>query len=104
MASGFIVTSLIWGAALALILDGKLTRAALYFALAGVFAFFGVIHSPLPSEQIGLPWEILNTINEAPGVFSQAVRYQTPYHWAAAYGGVAVMLALLGLQRDRQPA
>ena len=64
LAGGFIVTSLLWGAALAMILDGKLNRAALYFAIAGVFAFFGIIHSPLPSEQIGLPWEILHEVRK----------------------------------------
>jgi AGZA family xanthine/uracil permease-like MFS transporter len=96
LAGGFIVTSLLWGAALATLLDGKLARSALYFAVAGVFAFFGVIHSPLPSEQIGLPWHILDQV---PGGFKDAVRYQTPYHWAAAYAGVAVLLLLLGLTR-----
>jgi adenine/guanine/hypoxanthine permease len=94
LSGGFIVTSLLWGAALATMLDGKLSRSALYFALAGVFAFFGVIHSPLPSEQIGLPWNILAMV---PGAFADAVRYQTPYHWAAAYAGMALLLLLAGM-------
>jgi AGZA family xanthine/uracil permease-like MFS transporter len=96
LAGGFIVTSLLWGAALATLLDGKLGRSALYFAVAGLFAFFGVIHSPLPSEQIGLPWDILEQV---PKAFAGAVRYQTPYHWAAAYAVVAALLLLLGLTR-----
>ena len=92
LAGGFIVTSLLWGAALALMMDGKLTAAAMYFAIAAVFAFFGVIHSPLPSEQIGLPWHILGQIHPS---FTEPVRYQTPYHWAGAYAGVAILLVLL---------
>lgn len=106
LSGGFIVTSLLWGAALAMILDGKSKQAALYFALAAVFAFFGVIHSPLHDEKIGLPWDILR---EIPPSFTQAVRYQTPYHWAAAYAGVAVLLVLLGLwnpqdDKEKTPA
>jgi AGZA family xanthine/uracil permease-like MFS transporter len=96
LAGGFIVTSLLWGAALATLLDGRLARSALYFAVAGLFAFFGVIHSPLPSEQIGVPWHILDQV---PDAFKDAVRYQTPYHWAAAYAGVAALLLLLGTTR-----
>ena len=94
LAGGFIVTSLLWGAALAMILDGKLKAAALYFALAAVFAFFGVIHSPLQSEQLGLPWDILAQL---PKTFAEAVRFQTPYHWAGAYGLIALMLVALAL-------
>jgi AGZA family xanthine/uracil permease-like MFS transporter len=97
LAGGFIVTSLLWGAALATLLDGKLIWSAVYFAVAGVFALFGVIHSPLPSEQIGLPWDILERV---PDAFKTAARFQTPYHWAAAYAGVALLLALLGLVSD----
>ncbi|HZY89647.1 MAG TPA: hypothetical protein VFE78_32800, partial [Gemmataceae bacterium] len=36
LANGFIVTSLLWAAALAVLLDGRLVRSAAYFALAGV--------------------------------------------------------------------
>ena len=96
LANGFIVTSLLWAAALALLLDGRLRGAAGYFAVAGVCAFFGVVHSPLPAEQIGLPHTALGQVA---GDFAEAVRYQTPYHWAAAYGLVAAML--LGLSGGR---
>ncbi len=96
LANGFIVTSLLWAAALAVLLDGRLVRAAAYFALAGVCALVGVIHSPLPSEKIGLPADVLR---EVPGAFRQAVECQTPYHWAGAYALVALLL--LGLAQFR---
>jgi AGZA family xanthine/uracil permease-like MFS transporter len=101
LSGGFIVTSLLWGAALAMILDGKLNRAALYFVIAGVFAFFGIIHSPLQSEQIGLPWKILEEIQKNHSAFVTAVRYQTPYHWTAAYAGVAALLVVLNWLRPK---
>ena len=92
LSGGFIITSLLWAAALAMLIDGRLRRAAFYFALAGVLALFGVIHSPLPSERIDLPQRVLGDI---PPVFQEAIRYQTPYHWAGAYG--LIVLMLLGL-------
>jgi adenine/guanine/hypoxanthine permease len=95
LASGFIVTSLLWGAALAMMLDGRLRTAAV---------FFGVAHSPLPSEQIGLPWQILGDVlpSVAPD-YAQAVRYQTPYHWSAAYLLVVLMLVVTSLFRSPEP-
>jgi AGZA family xanthine/uracil permease-like MFS transporter len=109
LAGGFIITSVIWAAALAMLVDGRPARAALYFALAGVFAFFGVIHSPLRSEQIALPQQVqaqlageaqkLEEGKAAPEAeaFREAYRYQTPYHWAGAYALVAALLLALSL-------
>jgi AGZA family xanthine/uracil permease-like MFS transporter len=94
LAGGFIITSLIWAAALAMLIDGRLVRAAFYFALAGVFSLFGVIHSPLRNEQIDLPQRVLSQI---PETFQEAVRYQTPYHWAGAYGLVVLLLLVLAM-------
>ena len=87
--------------------------------LTAVLAFFGVIHSPLQSEQIGLPWDILKSMSsklppdegksepKAPSAetaavaalnpIPAAVRYQTPYHWTAAYVLLSTMLMLLSV-------
>ena len=56
LAGGFIISSLIWAAALAKMIDRKLFDAAIYFAIAGILTLFGVIHSPLAGEQMFLPW------------------------------------------------
>ncbi len=101
LSGGFIVTSLLWGAALAMMLDGRLRTAAGFFAVAAVCTVFGVIHSPLQSEQIGLPWQILDLV---PKDCVQAVRYQTPYHWTAAYGLVVLMLVFASLFRSPEDA
>jgi AGZA family xanthine/uracil permease-like MFS transporter len=136
LANGFLVSGLLWAAALAMILDGRLVRAAGYFAIAGACALVGIIHSPLPDERIDLPgrvlapfvqkerdlavasatavsmtggpalpvaalapWAVVSSKQrDVPAV--AALRYQTPYHWAAAYGLVA--LVLLGLARFRE--
>jgi AGZA family xanthine/uracil permease-like MFS transporter len=99
LAGGFIITSLIWAAALAMLIDGRLVRAAFYFALAGVFSLFGVIHSPLLNEQIDLPQRVLGQI---PETFQEAVRFQTPYHWAGAYGLVVLLLLVLAMFPAKQ--
>jgi AGZA family xanthine/uracil permease-like MFS transporter len=101
LSGGFIVTSLLWGAALAMMLDGRLRTAAVFFAVAAVFAFFGVIHSPLQSEQIGLPWDILALVKPE---YAKAVTYQTPCHWTAAYGLVVLMLVFTSLFRSPEAA
>jgi AGZA family xanthine/uracil permease-like MFS transporter len=94
LSGGFIVTSLLWGTALAHLIDGRARAAAATFALAGAAAWFGVIHSPLPSGPILPPAEAVQRL-KAEGR-DRAAAYQTPYHWAAAYGAVAATLLILG--------
>ncbi|MGI9469753.1 MAG: permease, partial [Rubripirellula sp.] len=52
LSSGFIITSLLWAWTLAKIVDREIKVAALVMALAGVLTAFGVIHSPLPGNQL----------------------------------------------------
>jgi AGZA family xanthine/uracil permease-like MFS transporter len=97
LANGFLISGLLWAAALALILDGRLPTASIYFFIAAVCALFGIIHSPLPDERIDLPWNVLAQFAEGQPMerFAAAVRYQTPYHWAATYALMATILLVL---------
>ncbi|MAI30943.1 MAG: permease [Rhodopirellula sp.] len=52
LSSGFIITSLLWAWALAKIVDREIKVAALVLALAGALTAFGIIHSPLPGNQL----------------------------------------------------
>ena len=93
LSGGFIVTSLLWGSILAHLIDGRLKPAAVSLVLAGACALFGVIHSPLPSGPIVTPVEAIRQLKEQ-GRF-EVSKYQTPYHWAAAYWiSAALLLAL----------
>ncbi len=94
LAGGFIVTSLLWGTALARILDGRMRAAAGTFALAAVLALVGVIHSPLKSGPMLWPWTALARLAEQGR--TAATAGQTPYHWAAAYALMALAVALIG--------
>ncbi len=55
LSSGFILTSLVWAWSLAKIIDRRLTAAASVMLLAGIMTLFGVIHSPLPGNQLFVP-------------------------------------------------
>ncbi|HKI37351.1 MAG TPA: hypothetical protein VKA46_36190 [Gemmataceae bacterium] len=97
LASGFIVTSLLWAAALAALLDGRLRWSAAYLGVAGVLALFGVIHSPLRGSPIDWPWDVYRWLPDRP-----EVRCQSPYHWAAAYALAAAVLIGLSFFREQR--
>jgi AGZA family xanthine/uracil permease-like MFS transporter len=94
LSGGFIITSLLWATALAHLIDGRSGPAAATFALAAAAAWFGVIHSPLPSGPIQPPAVAMAQL-EAEGR-SRAAAYQTPYHWAAAYAALGATVLILG--------
>lgn len=58
LAGGFVFSALLWGATLALIIDGRLLRAAAFLAAGATASLFGVIHSPLAGGGMFLPWRI----------------------------------------------
>lgn len=100
MANGFLLTSLLWAAAMAFMIDGRMRMASLMLLIASAFSLVGMIHSPLPDERVAWPWQALA---EVPPAYQDAVTYQTPWHWSAAYLVSAILL--LGLSRgdkDRQ--
>ncbi len=92
LANGFIITSLLWGATLAKIIDGRLVAATGYVLAAGLASLFGVIHSPLQPAVIDLPHRVWSQLPSDP-----AILCQSPYHWALAYLLVAALLLVLAL-------
>jgi adenine/guanine/hypoxanthine permease len=87
LAHGFILTAMLWGAFLAFLIDHRFGATAATLGLCSALSLFGVIHSVLPTGGIYLPW-------------SAALRGSVaPYHWAAAYALVAVMILALGATR-----
>jgi AGZA family xanthine/uracil permease-like MFS transporter len=94
LAGGFIVTSLLWGTFLTHLIDGRIRPAVMALITAAVFAWFGIIHSPLPSSPIRAPGEVLRQVVREGR--AQATRYQTPYHWSAAYAAMALVVLALG--------
>ena len=95
LASGFIVTSLLWASALAAVLDRQMFRAAAYLGVAAVCSLVGVIHSPLTPAVIGWPWEVLAQMPQKPEMLCQS-----PYHWAGGYVLAAAVVMLIGWTKD----
>ena len=61
LASGFIITALLWGAATAELIDRRFVRSSLYFFAAAALCLFGVIHSPAPQGTLFFPWQATGT-------------------------------------------
>jgi AGZA family xanthine/uracil permease-like MFS transporter len=93
LANGFVITSLLWSAALAEVLESQFKRAAGWLVVASLCAFVGVIHSPVAPARIAWPWDVMADITNV------RLRYQSPYHWAVAYllaAGLLLVLAVVG--------
>jgi AGZA family xanthine/uracil permease-like MFS transporter len=79
LANGFIITAMLWGGALAHLIDGHARAAAATLAACAGLSFFGVMHSVLPSGGVYLPWSVPSSL---------------PYHWTAAYAALALALLI----------
>jgi AGZA family xanthine/uracil permease-like MFS transporter len=93
LSGGFIVTSLLWGTVLTHVIDGRVAPAVWALLLAGIFSWFGVIHSPLPDNPILPPGQVLALLEREGRAAASAG--QTPYHWALGYAGMALILLVL---------
>lgn len=82
LASGFILTSLLWAGLLAALIDRRLSAAAGWCVAAAVLAVFGLIHSPFTDGRLFWPWAIGDLPAEAAG--------RSPLDLAAAYLLLAV--------------
>jgi AGZA family xanthine/uracil permease-like MFS transporter len=58
LSNGFIVTSLIWGAAMASLIEEKLDHTSLFLLLGALFSLFGLMHSPYTHGALFLPWTV----------------------------------------------
>ncbi|MDG3005548.1 permease [Paludisphaera mucosa] len=93
LSGGFIVTSLLWGSGLATLIDGRVRATVAVLLLAAAFAWFGVIHSPLPSGAVMPPAAVVAEL-KALGR-AEASAHQTPYYWSAAYLAMAAAVLVL---------
>ncbi|MGI5844460.1 MAG: hypothetical protein ACOX9B_09835 [Candidatus Xenobium sp.] len=89
LGNGFILTSMLWGAWVALLIDRKLRQAAVYLVILAGLAFFGVIHSVYPDGNMYLPWNI-------PEPFLRAI----PYQFSSGYLALAILFFGLSFTRE----
>jgi AGZA family xanthine/uracil permease-like MFS transporter len=89
LANGFILTALLWGSAVAFLIDRQVGRASLVLVTCGLLSLFGFIHSVLPSGGVYFPWHVATPL---------------PYHWAVGYVLLAgIVLALSTTRAYREP-
>ncbi|WP_066094364.1 hypothetical protein [Xanthomonas massiliensis] len=87
LGNGFIITAMLWIAAVAAMVDGRLRRAAGVLLVAAGLTLFGLIHSVDPRGGIYLPWQL------------QGVARVISWQFAGAYVALAAIMGLLSLQR-----
>lgn len=81
LGNGFILTALLWGGAMAYLIDKRIAAAAGTLCVCALLSLFGFIHSIMPSANVYLPWNTNSSL---------------PNHWAIGYLGFACMIVLLG--------
>jgi AGZA family xanthine/uracil permease-like MFS transporter len=81
LGNGFILTAVLWGWALASIIDHHLRLAGLLFAAASLAALVGAIHSPLASGALFWPWAAPSAM---PGRLAGAYGVLAALCWLAA--------------------
>ncbi len=86
LGNGFIITAMVWGAALVAMIDGHARRAAAVLLLGAVLTLFGFVHSVDPRGGIYVPWAL------------EGLPRLIAWQFAAAYAVLAALLALLSLQ------
>jgi AGZA family xanthine/uracil permease-like MFS transporter len=92
LGNGFIITSMLWAAALVALIDARALRACAVLLLAAACTAFGVIHSVQPQGGLYLPWALDAGARTMMGQF------------AGAYVLLAALLAALRLGARRTPA
>ncbi len=98
LANGFLLTGLIWSSGLAMAIDRRMTRAAMFFAVAGLMTLFGVIHSPLDSNAVFLPFEFPG-LNKA-WVLDSSL-HRSMWNFAIAYFSTAALLVAWGVYLEK---
>jgi len=91
LASGFIVTSIIWASALAMAIDRRMLAAAGFYLMAAICTLFGLMHSPLPNSPILFPWQIGNLPQS---LVLPSEHLPTVLAWSQGYVIVAAIMAL----------
>lgn len=92
LGNGFIITSMLWAAFLAALVDRRNGAAIASLLVGAGLTFFGVIHSVEPGGGLYLPWNL------------DGVGRTMVWQFTAAYVALAAIVALLGLQKNSDPA
>ncbi len=93
MSRGYILTGLLWAAAVGYVIEHRAFHAAGAFAVAAVLSLFGVIHSIMPNSAIYLPWQL---------DFDDPFLSVLPYRLAIGYGLAALIILLFAFSSSEE--
>ena len=89
LGNGFIITSMIWGAFLAALVDRRTWAAIASLLAGGALTLFGVMHSVEPSGGLYWPWTLTG------------IGRTLAFQFAGAYFALALVVGLLALARPK---
>lgn len=93
LSNGFILTSLFWASGLAMIIDRRWWIASIIFAICCVATLIGLMHSPLPSSSMFLPWDFgIETLSSL--TLSDEASLRRVHEFAGGYLIITIMTAL----------
>ncbi len=101
LASGFIVTSLLWASTLAAIIDRRLWRAACLLVLCAICTQFGVMHSPVPGSPLYFPWQLSAEMQRH--VYQYTLGYLSSAVLLFAWGGLLRSQGVEPIADEEQP-
>jgi len=90
LGHGFIISSMLWAAAAAKLIDRGVVAAAAWFGIMALLTLFGFIHSVVPTGDIYLPW----LLEDASQVYRLTLSY-------LLLSGMLLLLSLTGSGRGR---
>ncbi len=91
LGNGFILTGMLWGGFLAETINRRFGPASVYLLICSALSLFGVIHSPLVSGDLFLPWR------------TEGMPRQVAFQFAFAYLLAAAILYLLAKRSSPEP-
>ena len=71
LGRGFIITAMLWGAAAAHVIDGRLRTAGYYLLVCAILTLFGLIHSIDPAGGLYVIWQQATPVEGAMGFVTQ---------------------------------
>ncbi|MGE8212235.1 MAG: hypothetical protein ACN6Q8_01455, partial [Stenotrophomonas sp.] len=89
LGNGFIISAMIWAAALVALIERRAGVAVSLLLVAAVLSAFGVIHSTDPRGGVYLPWQL------------EGLRQAITWQISAAYAVLATVIGLMSLQKPR---
>ncbi|MBL8021894.1 MAG: hypothetical protein JNM27_19625 [Leptospirales bacterium] len=94
LGQGAILTSMIWSATVAYLIDRKFISASVTMIVAAVFTLFGFMHSVFPNGQLYLPWNLASS-----GLPARSL--SIPYEFALCYILMAALFPILYAARRK---